>query len=135
MGFIIIQMGFQLKFETVLSIGKFASWDIVFESCHLNFNNFNTSRVWWDLYYSLKNMCDATREGCFFTNNSCSLTKGVVNYHAISWCCFCEEAYSYCNTSSQEQLIVTSQRDVLEYANKIDAQKMRNCSPAIVKRL
>ena len=42
--------------------------------------------------------------------------------------------YSYFNTFSLEQLIVTSQTDVLAYANKIDARKMRNWSPAIVKR-
>ena len=78
--------------------------------------------------------CGATREGCFFTKNSCSLTKGVVNYHKISWCCFCVKIYSYFNTFSLEQLIVTSQTDVLAYANKIDARKMRNWSPAIVKR-
>ena len=80
-------------------------------------------------------MCGATREGCFFTNNSCSLTKGVVNYHEISWCCFCVKIYSYFNTFSLEQLIVTSQTDVLAYANKIDARKMRNRSPAIVRNL
>ena len=79
-------------------------------------------------------MCGATREGCFFTNNSCSLTKGVVNYHEISWCCFCVKIYSYFNNFSLEQLIVTSQKDVLAYSNKIDARKMRNWSPAIVRR-
>ena len=47
----------------------------------------------------------------------------------------CEEVHSYCNTSSLEQITVTSRRDVLEYANKIDAQKLRNWSPAIVKKL
>ena len=29
----------------LVNFGKFASWDIEFESCHLNFNNFNASRV------------------------------------------------------------------------------------------
>ena len=34
-------MGFLLTFETVF--GTCASWDIGFESCHLNLNNFNAS--------------------------------------------------------------------------------------------
>ena len=29
----------------LVNFGKFASWDIEFESCLLNFNNFNASRV------------------------------------------------------------------------------------------
>ena len=38
-------MGFLLKIETVLSIGKFASSDIGFETCHLNSKNFNAPKV------------------------------------------------------------------------------------------
>ena len=29
----------------LVNFGKLASWDIKFESCHLNCNNFNASRV------------------------------------------------------------------------------------------
>ena len=79
-------------------------------------------------------ICVVQHEKDVFFTNSCSLTKGVVNYHEISWCCFCVKIYSYFNTFSLEQLIITSQTDVLAYANKIDARKMRNWSPAIVKR-
>ena len=48
-------------------------------------------------------MCGATRKGCFFANNSCSLTKGVVNFHAISWCCFCVKIYFFLRTTHCNQ--------------------------------